>query len=144
MTLAQVCTRFLGAAILLIAVSLLPSPAWAHGPHGQHGGQVFTSAVHHDHAISKSAGAAGRVVSSEKGALAVAAAKAPAGPGDTESGCVVGCCVMGAGCCPGVMAVAAVPQMGPLPQARRMRPRHLAVAGGIDPEALRKPPRSLV
>src|SRR5215207_1704859 len=144
MSLAQACIRFLGTAAVLIAVYLIPSAAWAHASHGQHGAQVSTAVAHHDHAAAKTANRAGTIVSSPGEATIVTAAVVPGRSSDPESGCVMGCCAMGAGCCPGVMAVAGFPQVGPVSQARLVRPRHLAVAGGIDPEALPKPPRSLV
>src|SRR3954469_2329220 len=102
MSLAQACIQFLGAAVVLIAVYLMPSAAWAHASHGQHGAPVSTAVAHHDHAAAKTASRAGTIAISPAEAPIVTVAVAPGGSSDPESGCILGCCAMGAGCCPGV------------------------------------------
>ena len=139
MTLAQAYARLLAAAMVLIAVCLMPSFAWAHGSHGH---PSVHAAAHQDHGAPKSAAPADWTVASQT--VAILTALAPARSSESDFGCLMGCCGAGSTCCSGVMPVTATSSPPIRPQLRSILPRDLVAADGIDPDALRKPPRTFV
>lgn len=142
MTLAQACTRILGALAILVALSLIPSAAMAHGAHAGHGVHGVSAGLgHHHHAGAPRAATPADVAPEQSRQAAVTLA--PAGPDQGGASCVAGCCAMGSGCCPGLILLGDGLLTDP-PIADRVRPRHPGIAFGIDPEALPEPPRPFV
>lgn len=126
------------AAILVIAVQFVASSAWAHAGHS------------HDHAAATHAVAAhtdqkGKSISKAQTEQpvelsATSSQRSDPAPADT-GGCTGGCCGNGIGCCGAAIAAAAssLPefdvQQSPVPIASLM-------SAGIDPKALKRPPRT--
>jgi hypothetical protein len=140
MRLAQAYARFLGAAVVLIALYLMPSVALAHGSHAHPGAQVATLADSHQPRAEAKTGA----VAPKIGAVVSQARLAQPDTGGESPVCVMGCCALGSGCCPGVLAVVADPPSTMAPPSRLAVVLDAAGKNGIDPEALRKPPKILV
>lgn len=143
MALAQACTRILGAMAILVALTLIPSAAWAHGAHGGHRAHGLSAGPGHHEPGGAPRSAEAAEAAAERSRPA-AIALAPAGPDEGAAACVAGCCAIGSGCCPGLMVLVGDALLTDPPVARRVRPRHLGSGFGIDPEALPKPPRSFV
>jgi len=132
--------RMLGAVIALIAVQVVPLPAQAHAGrvHGMHAHHAsphhHAAAVDADHDRATSAAQAAELRSTDQ---------LPAGNSDTAHGCANGCCGSGMSCCGGTALIVAADQPLPTTRSSSLGLERSAAAGGIDPDALRKPPRSL-
>lgn len=164
MTMAQACTRFLGAAVVVIAFAfaLIPSAAWAHAAHHH------TRTAAHDsreaQGVSSSPSGAGTspigraaarraaraqdttrevAVSGELDSTA-GVALAAATSGANTTGCVAGCCALGSGCCPGHAAVTPEADLMAVAGPRVAVPPVPTSPSDVAPPALTEPPRSIV
>ena len=134
--------RIVGAAAVLIAVSLMPSAAWAHGSHAQHGAQSASASEKNGSVEAARAGRGAAASKRETRAAVSALASGPKPAGDAT--CLGSCCGTGSGCCPGVMAIT-VDFPWVAPTAGRLPPFRGGLLGpGADLEALPKPPKVLV
>ena len=152
MTSTGTLLRIFGTAILLIAIQFAPVAARAHAGHG-HGPDGHQLQAHHLHAHGTAAATAHAVPSDHAPAVNRAAPAEPAGPveataqsvpGAQPSGsdaCVMGCCGY-TGCC-GAALVAVSPSLPPKACPLRIGFARLVSVRGVDPQGLRKPPRSL-
>ncbi len=134
MRMQDILTRLLGAAIMLIAAYVLPSPAQAHEGHGLSAaaGAAVASPVTH-------ASTAAHAHSASPTLVATAERSAPAMPGPP---CGRDCCNPGMVCCLSALVVDPVLAL-PLATSRRQEPlRAMVMPPGRVPEALPKPPRT--
>lgn len=157
MTLSGQLLRFLSIATVWVAVLFVPAIAEAHAGHA-HGIQ---HQAHHSvsiHAAAVQAIAAENFAVSEvsrNASLAVASRDAQfIGQIFTESknllksasdshGCVKGCCSDCMICC-SVVFTSGSPDLTPVMRSIRVRLVNLLRVRGIEPDALRKPPRNFV
>jgi len=129
------------AAIFVIAAQFVAGSAFAHAGHSRgHVGPSQSSMVHATHkgtSISKMQAAA------QEAELSLTSSPRADEPAPTQTGgCTGGCCGNGIGCCGAAIAAAG----SSLPDFRvQQAPILLAFdsSSGIDPEALRRPPRTL-
>lgn len=129
------------AAIFVIAAQFVASSAFAHAGHSRdHLGVSQSSTIHAGHkgkSISKLQAAA------EEAELSLTWSQRADEPAPTQtSGCTGGCCGNGIGCCGAAMAAVS----NSLPDFRVQQAPILLNShsnSGIDPEALRRPPRTL-
>ncbi len=129
------------AAILVVAVQLVPTPALAHSGHVHHAGDVAALA-HHAGAGSFDHKAASRPAPSSFQAASISAMPDHPQAADFATACTGGCCGTGASCCGAVMvgSIAELPDIG---TAIRMAVRVVDRRSGIDPDGLARPPRIL-
>lgn len=168
MGLTRYALQVLAVAVVLIAAPWLVPAARAHNAMPGHGhvGHVHVGHVHvasshvassyvasshiaADHvapihvAAAQSADEAGAPAAAGQAVheLRVASGESPADPIDT-GGCAVGCCGPGVSCCGAALAILA-PAGGMPPPLRALMLGFAqpATGAGVDPEALRKPPR---
>jgi hypothetical protein len=148
MGLVRSALQVLAVAVALIAAPWLLPAAQAHGAMAGHVhvGHVHVAPGHAATApaapeASAPVAAAGQVAAHE---LRIATSESPADPIDT-GGCAVGCCGPGVSCCGAALAILA-PSGGMPPPLRALMLGFAlpSAVAGVDPEALRKPPRSLV
>lgn len=148
MGLARYALQVLAVAVALIAAPWLLPAAQAHNAMAGHVhvGHVHVAPSHADAAPDVAADETS-APAAERGAvheLRVASGESPADPIDT-GGCAVGCCGPGVSCCGSALAIIAPPGGMPPPlRALMLGFASPAAVAGVDPEALRKPPRSLV
>jgi hypothetical protein len=129
-------SRILGAAILLIALSFMPSVANAHGGH-DHGSQPAASTPHHSEGV-----AASGQIADEAGQAELSQAESPSTSPSKTAGCNSGCCTGAAcGACVG-MAFMGVPVLAPPVSASSMVLLDASPSSSLPPEGLRKPPKS--
>lgn len=129
------------AAILAIALQLVPAPALAHAGHAHHAGDGAALA-HHQHGgeavQQKDATRAAQPVSQPPELVAL---PDPTGDAGDFGACTGACCGAGAGCCGAAALVgstAELPDIGPAPgSAAPIVDRR----SGIDPDGLARPPR---
>jgi hypothetical protein len=152
MTSTGTLLRIFGTAVVLIAIQFAPVAARAHAGHG-HGPDGHQLQAHHVHVhgtaaatahaiASEHALAADRAAPTEPAAQAAAAAQNIPGPSPSGSdACVKGCCGY-TGCC-GAALVAVSPSLPPKACPLRIGFARPASVRGVDPQGLRKPPRSL-
>lgn len=135
--------RMIGAVIVLIAVQIAPLPAQAHAGHGHH----MHTHMHAHHAASVHHHAVmGETDQERHGSQPTelrSADQQPAGESGLANGCVNGCCGSGVSCCGGTALVAATDQLLPSFRSYSFGLERSAATDGIDPDALRKPPRTL-
>ncbi len=134
-------------AIALIAAPWLAPAAQAHNPPVRHLhiGHVHIGHVHVSpaHAVPAEASAP---EAAERGAvheLRVASSELPADPIDTGS-CAIGCCGPGVSCCGSALLMAAPGDTPPVLRKLMLGFEQPAAGAGVEPEALRKPPRTFV
>jgi hypothetical protein len=147
MTLGRTFAGLASAAFIAAAMLFAPAPAQAHvgrdhavATHTPHAETIASTSRH---AENISAAVVSQIVTMAAPEAFTGAAKAPADEGNGT--CPGGCC-NGLGCCCGVGALWTAPP-AEFPDATF----HSAVfsfapssAAGIDPDALRRPPRTLV
>lgn len=131
--------RILGAAIILIALSFMPSVASAHGGPA-HGSQPAVFISHHHDGTLVSANIGDKAVQAELGNSDVATQSHPI----SASGCFGGCC--SGGTCHGCVGIAFVdlPRLVPPESASSIVMLHASLASGLPPGRLRKPPKFFV
>lgn len=145
MTSTGTLLRMIGAAILLIVVQFASVAANAHVAHG-HAPQGHHQA-HSHHAHGTAAGNAHSISSAETAAAnravqaEAAAQNTPGAPSSDADACVMGCCGY-TGCC-GAALAAVSPSLPPKACPLRIGFARLVSVRGVDPQGLRKPPRSL-
>src|SRR5262245_32704926 len=131
------------AAIFLIAAQFIAGSASAHSGHSHDHSATshFSSAapLPHDGNATEQA----QLVRSEKAELSVGAPNGAELPGSPQSGgCIGGCCGNGIACCGAVLASSS----NSLPEFQTQTeivPLAFEHRSGIDPEPLRRPPRTL-
>jgi hypothetical protein len=132
------------AAIFVIAAQFFASSALAHAGHSHgHSTAANSSAVQLSHHASTSAFSTVQLAGLGRADLSMSAPEGPDMPVVPQSrGCTGGCCGNGLGCCGAVLAVAPspIPDKGP---QRETVSHALDGESGIDPEGLRRPPRTL-
>jgi hypothetical protein len=144
MMLAAKLMRMMTAAIALIAVQFMALPAQAHVGHGHmHGHGLHAHAHHHAAAVYQQAGPADADRAAQPAELR-SADQQPMGASDTGNGCVGGCCGSGVSCCGGTVLAPVADQTPPSVRSSSIQLERDAITAGIDPDALRKPPRSLI
>jgi hypothetical protein len=142
MRLRQGLASLIWVAILVIAAQFAATSSFAHAGHSRdHVGPSPSSIVHALHtgtSISKRQAAA-----AEKAELTLTSSPRADNPAPAQTGgCTGGCCGNGIGCCGA--AIAAV--CSSLPDFRDPQapiPLVSHSSSGIDPDALRRPPRTL-
>jgi hypothetical protein len=146
-----------GAAILLIAVQFASVAAEAHFGHShgldRHGFQGHGLQGHFFQGHGAGAGAtrsisfdetaaANQAVRAQSAARAGIAVESEPGTATSSGTGVNGCCGTGAGCC-GAALAAVPPSLPPNACSLRIGFARLGSVGGVDPQGLCKPPRSL-
>lgn len=131
------------AAIFTIAAQFVATSASAHSGHSHdHSAALHSSAVAplpHDGDVSKEV----QLVRSEKAELSVSAPEGVKLPSPPQSGgCIGGCCGNGISCCSAVLASCSnwLPDFGAQKEIASLA---FEYRSGIDPEPLRRPPRTL-
>jgi hypothetical protein len=130
------------AAILAIALQLVPAPAFAHAGHTHHAGDV-SALAHHQHGgeafHQKAAPPA-----AQPGSLAanLSAMPEPSENLALASPCAGGCCGAGAGCC-GAALVGSTTELPDIGTTVRGTSRIVDRRSGVDPDGLARPPRTL-
>jgi hypothetical protein len=130
------------AAIFLIAAQFVAGSAFAHSGHSHDhladSQSSAASAAHQGQAAPKL-----QVVEEENADLSVTSLEHGDPPASTRAGgCTGGCCGNGIGCCGAVIAAS----FNSLPNFRAQQasiPLANHCSSGIDPEALRRPPRTI-
>jgi hypothetical protein len=149
MTSIGTVLRMIGAAILLIAVQFAPIAARAHSGHG-HEPDGHQLQAQHFHAHGAAAATAAHATSSDHAPAAPAepaaqveasAQNSPDAQPSTANACVMGCCGS-TGCC-GAALAAVSPSLPPKACPLRIGFARPISVRGVDPQGLRKPPRSL-
>lgn len=145
MGLFRFALRVLAVAVALIAAPWLVPAAQAHNAMAGH---VHVGHLHitPSHAAAAPAVDQASAPAAERNALhelRIASSESPADPIDT-GGCAVGCCGPGVSCGGSALVLAASAEMPPPLRALLPGFEQAATGAGVDPEALRKPPRSLV
>lgn len=164
MALSGQLLRILSAATVWVAVLFVPAVAEAHVGHvyghsrsvearGVPGAAIHTVAIHtvvakteraHE-AVPKAAPApvAGQIQRVSGPKLFMAASRDLATTAADPNGCVDGCCGDGMICC-GAAFSAGIPDLTPVARSIRVRLTIPVHVRGIEPDALRKPPRAFV
>ena len=135
MALKRIVAGLIWAAVLLIAVQIVPGSAFAHSGHAHHAGPMADHAGHPHAKASEPTAIEQTIVEAIPAADAVPQAVAPAG-------CVGGCCGTGIGCCAAALAGSPAALPGPDGAAKILSVTFEA-RSGIDPEAFARPPRIL-
>jgi hypothetical protein len=134
-------------AILVVASQMIAGRALAHAGHAHHPAGVVVA----QHASIEVPASAAEQAAREPehfpaaGPVAVpvdSAASRMDAAGAGCGGCAASCCGAGAGCC-GAVLPAPSPASADLRTARRLACPALDRRGGVDPDALRKPPKLL-
>ena len=124
------------AAILGVALQLAPNAAFAHAGHHHHHTSVQQSAAQ---TAQSDQAATAQVQRPEF--VAVSSSQSI---GHASGGCVGCCCGAGLGCCCMTSALAgAVQELPPLDTHAELVTFAVRPLGGVDPEALARPPKSL-
>jgi hypothetical protein len=128
-------SRILGAAVLLIALSFMPSTAKAHAGHA-HGSQPAASTSHHVDALDASG-----QIADKSDQVELTGANASDHP-ITSAGCNGGCCTGAA--CAACVAIAFVesPVLSPPVSASPIVLLDARPSFSVAPDGLRKPPKS--
>ena len=136
MALKRSIAALIWAAILAVAVQLVPGTALAHGSHTPVAVAHAASAGHDAHrpAVARTHAPAQAVVS----AAAHEHAPAPTKPGN----CTGGCCSNGTSCCGGLLSVDTTSMLRDVPMPERVF-SHTAPPSGLAPDELIRPPRIL-
>jgi hypothetical protein len=134
-------------AILVVASQMIARDAVAHAGHAHHpAGVVVTqhaSLESHASAAEQTAPVAEHFPAPGPVAVWVdSAASRMDAAGAGCGGCAASCCATGAGCCGAVLPTPS-PASADLRTARRLACPALDRRGGVDPDALRKPPKFL-
>jgi hypothetical protein len=129
------------AAIFVIAAQFGADSAFAHAGHSRnHVGASQSAMVHATHkgtSISK------LQVTAEKAELTVTSSPRADEPAPSQTGgCTGGCCGNGIGCC-GAAIAAACSSLPDFRDPQAPIPLVSYSSSGIDPDALRRPPRTL-
>jgi hypothetical protein len=137
MALKRQLTALIWAAAVLVAAQFLPGVAQAHSghDHASHSVAVASSELSAEPAKPAEATRAAAVTE-------LASADSDAMPAAPSGGCNGSCCGTGAGCCGAALLFspsAALPKVG---VARQPIGSASPIPPGIDPDALRKPPKS--
>jgi hypothetical protein len=136
MALKRQLATLLWAATVLIAAQFLPSVAQAHGGH-DHASQSVVAALS-DHVVDPAKSAEANRTTAQAEVASVDFGTIPVAP---SGGCNGSCCGTGNACCGAILLFSSVslPDVGvgqqPVGTASSAPP-------GIDPDALRKPPKS--
>ena len=132
------------AAIFVIAAQFFAGSALAHVGHSHgHSSAASSSAVQLSNQVSPPIHSTAQVAWLEHDNLSLSTSEDADMPVVPQSrGCTGGCCGNGLGCCGAVLAVAPspIPEKGP---QRETVSHALNSEPGIDPEGLRRPPRTL-
>jgi hypothetical protein len=129
------------AAIIAIAVQLVPSPALAHAGHTHHAGDVTTLHQSSD-ALATIHKAAKRTANPVSQPAFLSSAPAVDDSIALTGACTGSCCGAGTGCCGVAMpgSIADIPRPGAATQLVALASHRRS---GIDPDGLARPPRSL-
>jgi hypothetical protein len=139
MVLAAQLMRMMAAAIVVIAVQFLSLPAQAHSGHVHaHHGMAA-----HSHTAVTDDGQAQHVHAAQPAELRSADQELP-NAAAVGSNCTTGCCGFGVSCCGGTALAVVLDQHPPSARSSSIGLERDAATRGIDPDALRKPPRSLI
>ncbi|MCC6776009.1 MAG: hypothetical protein IT537_05125 [Hyphomicrobiales bacterium] len=156
MAAAQRLAALIWAAILLVAVQLVPSAVAAHPghTHASHHAQAADVAAHQAPAApSAGARSSGAEVVSQAAQLdappphqttvAVSAEQLRSDDPCSTSGCNGSCCGTCVGCCGAALLATPVPSWPGAARRSGLLLRRADLRAGIDPDALGKPPKSL-
>lgn len=137
--LRQKFAGLIWTTILVVAVQLLPSFAYAHAGHAHHSspGAAASSETPAPHDLGKT------VERQPVATVQVSTGQKGQALGDSNGSCTGSCCGNGIGCCGGVLAglLTTLPDIAFLPA------KFSFVSDwqrGIGPDAIKRPPRSLV
>ena len=137
MALGHKLAGMLCAAILIVALQLVPSTAFAHAGHA-HGSPGVNSIISSEIEPVDTAQADKR-----RSEVSVYSADLNRFGTGTTGGCTGGCCSSpGLGCCGGAIAVPLqdLPDLASVPPPPMLK---IAPVSGVDPDALIKPPKVL-
>ncbi|MGE3148556.1 MAG: hypothetical protein AB7K04_05750 [Pseudorhodoplanes sp.] len=136
MGLKRQLATLLWAAAVLIAAQLLPSFAQAHAGH-DHASQSVVAALS-DHVADPAKSTEAKRAAASAELASVDSSTIPAAP---ATGCNGSCCGTGNACCGAILLFSSVslPEVG---AGQQLVGTASSAPPGIDPDALRKPPKS--
>ena len=131
------------AAILVVALQLVPAAAFAHnGQHFGHRHHSVAAVTSHAHApLQQQAGPSDRHSSEQ--ILTTASGQPDQPESGPSGGCTGGCCGTGHGCC-GAALIAATNSLPDVHRAADIVSFQSHVRPGIEPDTPARPPRTLV
>src|SRR5262245_2100391 len=138
MALKQKLAGLIFAAIVVVALQLVPNLAYAHAGHDHHGPAVTVPvpAASVQPTANETRSAASARAELKAAASHHQPASAPAGT------CVGGCCGTGMGCC-GSILIVSEQVIPPVDDTADIVASVLNERPGLDPDALKRPPRIL-